>query len=764
MTDVTSTSQVQGHVVPPGMAQVLTHNAIPKLTHDLDASDVLECYALVRSAPLHGIANATIHIQKTAIGIRYRPTGAAALVHQQLHSEKRPMEITLEYGPQRFGPSLTHEAVPYIQVSEQESSFIGWENEGKVFYTTKIVTESYLSSYYMASMTGAVLNKILVQAVEYAERRRRYQPFTVYSVETGRDVRSSSSVDFAQYIWKQLANLGVEIHPILPPPIYEARLWVDSWEKVIPEPSMANEAAAFYQNLYQCLESIATNDYSAYQPTPQPTTSHQPTVVPSISPEPTEGASSLTYEPSSTSINPDFDATSTSITNPPTPSVTGYSTNGSEPEDGSDRQNFRARRLDDENFDDEDFLDDSDDTVFGSNDDDEKNDFNIADKDTDKIGPLWEIDERGITLPPHTLVPTSVVQENISSEKGVEKVKQAAAEAQQAANEAKNAAQTEGENKAADAAQAAATAAQAVADATSNVAGHAAMEGLLSGDGMTMASIVTRCFTDQQYDIASVDENGTVSIHAFLYHDGSTYYKLNLTSPYLEIAKVNRALPKAVNSSEFGSGGEFIDFVLAILVLCCVFLLFIAILQRMGYRYFESFYRCQRWFFNPSKFDYEGDTLDDDENPFNFGEDGIPLSMGGRLSQESPIALRTLATRKDETQHFSELRMPDLHQSNRVQGTPGSRSKGFVRRELEMSSLTRRRSVLSDSESQGSLSDDDSAVVPDRLMRDPDLVDMPYLKSTSKVAIPVGSSSQSNNGSSHRRNYDVEYEEKEFSF
>eukprot|EP00429_Kryptoperidinium_foliaceum_P009881 CAMPEP_0176004772 /NCGR_PEP_ID=MMETSP0120_2-20121206/1865_1 /TAXON_ID=160619 /ORGANISM="Kryptoperidinium foliaceum, Strain CCMP 1326" /LENGTH=64 /DNA_ID=CAMNT_0017337463 /DNA_START=250 /DNA_END=441 /DNA_ORIENTATION=- len=64
MSDSTTSSQEPD--VPPSMPQVLTRAVIPSLIQDLDASDVLECYALVRSAPLHGLANSTIQIQKTA--------------------------------------------------------------------------------------------------------------------------------------------------------------------------------------------------------------------------------------------------------------------------------------------------------------------------------------------------------------------------------------------------------------------------------------------------------------------------------------------------------------------------------------------------------------------------------------------------------------------------------------------------------------------------------------------------------------------------
>lgn len=746
MAESQSSTEVERATVPAGMPQVLTRTAIPALNQDLDASDVLECYALVRSAPLHGIANSTIHVQKMAVGFRYRPPGATS---QQPHIEKRPIEMTLEYGPQRVGPMLHHEAMPYIQVSDQESSFIGWENEGRVFYTTEIATETYLSSFYMASMTGAVLNKILLQAVEYAERRRRYHPFSIYSAQNGREVHSSSSVDFAQYVWKQLANLGVEIHPILPPPVYEARLWVDSWEKVIPAPAAANDAALFYQRLYQCLEAIATNDYAAYAPpTATPTLSTMPSSTPTArsTAHPTIDSRSL--------VPAENDSGSSSP-----PSNLSEANKSDEKEDVPRIRTFRKRRraegidTDDESLDDDDTWDDD-----NANEMDTGEDARADEKDG--VDPIDDVEEilpqsseptttNSPTISPAPVTPDPI-KENVEPEDKVEEAKQAAADAQQAADEAKNAAHTEGDTKAADAAQNAATAAQAAADATSNAATKAAMEGLLSGDGNTMAAIATQCLTRDKYGIASVDENGTVTVNAFLYREGTNYYKLNLTSPYIEIAKINRPLPSAATLSSLGAKGELVDFVLAFLVMTSIFLLVVVILQQMGYECFQSLFRCQRWFFNPRKYDYEGNKLDSTEGGFDSGEDGIPLSMGGRVSKISQSAVETPAARS---------------LNNNGSQTPISIGST---QELEMRNLSGRRRLartMSDHTSQGSLSGDelgeDLAVVPQRLYRDPDLVDMPHLKSTSKVAIPVGSNQQTIANTGHPD--EVEYSFDEYS-
>ena len=700
------------------MPRVLNRNTIPALTQGLDASDILECYALVRSAPLHGIANSTIHIQKTAIGFRYRPPGSQL---QKMHIDKQPVEMTLEYGPQRVGPLLRHEAMPYIQGMDQDYSFIGWENEGRIFYTTEIVTETYVSSYYMASMSGAVLNKILVQAVEYSELRRRYLPFSIFSAKKGREVRSSSSVDFAQYIWRQLANLGVEIHPILPPPIYEARLWVDSWETVVPSQTTSNEAASFYQKLYQCLEAIATNDYSAYVPPVLPTgspvaISRMPSLAPTIAS--TKRSPSRTRLPTMDAILPNEEET--------------FDTPGNRTLDDRQMEEADGKEVSLNDLDDDDVVN------IGVSDPVAKKEPNLDDDGASTLSTSQAPSVANPAVSPSPVTPAPTAAAVVPEDK-VEEAKQAVATAQQAADEAKNAAQTEGETKAADAAQSAANAAQVAVDATSDAAAKAAMDGLLSGDGATMTSIVTQCLTREKYGIASTNGNGTVSIDAFLYLEGTNYYKLKMTSPFLEIAKINRALPVAVKRSELIGGGEPVDFVLAFLVLSSVFLLVIFLLQQVGYECCHSLFRCQRWFFNPRKYDYEGNTLDTLGGSVDADEDVIPMSMGGRASKSPSLLPRTSTPKSSRTSPGPDS--PELNTTS----SGGSRGSQV---ELEMSILSSGHSSLmsSDRKPQGDLSGDDVevnlAVVPERLFRDPDLVDMPHLKSTSRVAIPVGSNQQ----------------------
>ena len=698
--------------------RVLTRNVIPSLTQGLDASDVLECYALVRSAPLHGVVNSTIRVDKMGLGFRYRPNAASPLY-------KHAMELTLEYGPQRLGPQLTHEATPYIQV-EENSAFIAWENVGKVYYTTTISTENYVSAYFMASMTGAVLDKVLTQAVDYTTKRRRYQPFSVYSVENGKEIRSSSSWDFTQYIWQHLAHLGVEVEPILAPPIYEARIWVKGYEKVIPEPAVAHAAASFYQKLYQCLEAIGTGDYKAFMPTPAPSSSSAPTLQPSV--HLVESNSAKTANTSKgTHAHKGVNRTSHSNGHPKSSrNKTSLVTNdGKKAKETSDNDDDNFKRVDDDLI------------IPYDGDEDADNEGNrtrlrilTGDEKEVAIGslsPSLMPSVSGTAIPAKAEEPTH----------DVEKAKQAAQEAQAAADEAKQAAHTEGETKAADAAQVAATAAQKAADATSNAAIQAAMDGLRSGDGSVMSSIITTCFTDPQYDIYALDKDGALATKAYLYGDGSLYYRLNLTAPYFEIVKVDRPLPRANTLGNYGNRGDFVDWSLAFFVLGCALLSLLMLLQQMGFRFYEPLYKCQRWFFNPTRYDEEEEaSLKKAEGMgFNFGEDAIPLSMGGRLTSKSPV--RQTQDSGTFTHAFhAGLQLPQL--TKNMQGAPETSHYETEDSEVNLGQIELQRvSSLVGTGTSNDLSQK-SAALPERLTRDPDLVDLPHLKSRSKVAVPVG--------------------------
>ena len=761
-----SSSTLRPKAIPSTTPRVLTTNLIPSITQDLDASDVLECYALVRSVPLHGIADSSIHIQKAVLAFRFRPkrTAFGTLIN------KDPVEITLEYGPQRAGADLDHDGIPLVQA---DAFSMSWDNVGRVYYTTKIVSEAYLSSYYMASMTGTVLEKILLKAVEYAERKRRYQPFAVFSSETNEKVlKSSSSQDFTSFIWKQLAILGVEIEPILAPPVHEARLWATALHKIVPDGTVTHDATIFYHKLYSCLTAIATNDYTEFTPTQRPTISASPTALPIETTAPTATAPTTLDSNNSTHTEPVNVG----------PLEDDLVDKDADNDDGDDR---RLRKLDqlEDNDDSIEYEDDVKDNDIKNEDDVKDNDVKNEDEgdsiieesnqgddfvqqdddeeeEHDDSAALDPIESKSTSpssaafssqspTPLHTPEPTA----HIDPDADAEEAQQAAEKAKKAAEEAKNAAQTDAENKAAEAANEAADAAQKAADATSKAAAQAAMTGILSGDGAMMSSIITNCFTNPQYGIASLEEDGNLTTQAYLYRDGSLYWHLELAPPYFTVDKVDRPLPRVADLSSDGEGGNMVDWTIAFIVLGMLLLGIVVILQQMGYKLFYRMYLLQRWFFNPSKYDYEGDLHDfgDETISFHFSDNGVPISLGGRRTTSSDTSRDGLLNGREELDADR-----DHSTSSSSDGVDDERMG-----DVELSQIPTHRSLSSSSKMRptsppysnlSSPTFDDDSTYSKRIRKNPDLVDLPNLTSKSKVATPVGvrSPKEGENGLSHK--------------
>jgi hypothetical protein len=95
--------------------------------------------------------------------------------------------------------------------------FATWSNDGRVYYSTQI-SDEWSDAYYMTSITGVVVEKIIQRAAEYNNKRPRYQPFEVISKPSGKLLlKSSSADDFVWEMFHDLADLYVEIDPLLVP-------------------------------------------------------------------------------------------------------------------------------------------------------------------------------------------------------------------------------------------------------------------------------------------------------------------------------------------------------------------------------------------------------------------------------------------------------------------------------------------------------------------------------------------------------------------
>jgi hypothetical protein len=118
--------------------KILTRTTdLPSLSA-LDAGDIVECYALTRMAKLEnsmGASSSSLIVRKSAIAFRYKPKSSSPDVH-----DKEPFELTLEYGPQRTGPTQSFEAMPSVNghyrglaYEDGDGMYVSWENHGTYF-------------------------------------------------------------------------------------------------------------------------------------------------------------------------------------------------------------------------------------------------------------------------------------------------------------------------------------------------------------------------------------------------------------------------------------------------------------------------------------------------------------------------------------------------------------------------------------------------------------------------------------------------------
>ena len=285
------------------------------------------------------IPTGPVLVRKSALAFRYRSRVALAShghhfsTGEQLDNlspgdqleKQKYFELTLEYGPQRTGVAKTSESMPRVHVdiehvlgekSETATSdndnidnnigkYVSWHNEGSVYHTTQISSE-WTDAYYMASITGVVLEKIIQRAVEYTYKQPRYQPFEVISMPSQKQIiRSSGSEDFVYEMFHELADLYVDIDPLVLPPRGRVQFYVSDppleegtgekddsgsvTKKKRLNPNVqkingaleASRAAIFYENFFNCANSIRTGDYSMFN-TPSP--SSMPSVMASMKP------------------------------------------------------------------------------------------------------------------------------------------------------------------------------------------------------------------------------------------------------------------------------------------------------------------------------------------------------------------------------------------------------------------------------------------------------------------------------------------------
>lgn len=310
----------------------------------LDARDIVECYVVTRMAQLEdvashagsninvegvhrmlgesksfaftsareestlssSVADATsipsrpIMIRKSALAFRHRPHVASASSTDPASSTSpgdenehlKYFELTLEYGPLRSGVVNAAESMPALHMGVDSNitrKYVTWDNKSRLYHSTRISNE-WTEAYYMAQISGVVLEKIIQRAVEYVHSHPRYQPLEVVSIPSSDLILKSCGAD--DFVWSMvrvLAEFYVDIDPLLLPPRHRIQFFVadtedndyggvgqsDSWKNTVSDEKLTanveevkgsiegDRVAAFYENFFSCVSAIKTGNYSS---------------------------------------------------------------------------------------------------------------------------------------------------------------------------------------------------------------------------------------------------------------------------------------------------------------------------------------------------------------------------------------------------------------------------------------------------------------------------------------------------------------------
>lgn len=765
------------------------------------------------SSSSSSIPTGPVLIRKAALAFRYRPkvasvshvapgsqTTSLSSTANNDHSDtitldqQKYFELTLEYGPQRAGATKTSESMPMVNVdmevmanynnengNESGVKYVSWDNQGSIYYSTHISNE-WSGAYYMAPITGVVLEKILEKAVEYPTKRPRYQPFEVVSIPSNNVIlKSSGSDDFVWDMLKDLADLYVDIDPILVPPRGKVQFYVadpivvdadnedgvseggtrsaevEARQRRRPNPNVkrvvgaleSSKAAVFYENFFNCANAKKTGDYSLFE---EPLVSLAPSPVPVLN-EKDAGISNSTLVVSK-----------------------------AEKEDKGSNGDESLRRLDG----------DSNSTIASSSQSevnvDVAADVKGEDNSTDSsvpaeseegtavteivevigdvaetavvVGAAAEGDKNNSTAPAlihdddDDFATIETEEANADSEDDGDVAKAAEKAAIEAAQKAETAAAVAATNSSspedsAKAASEAAIAAKKAADASHASRAKAAAEGIISGDGAMMTSILSSCFSDPKYGIRKVYEEQSTTTYAYVYLDGNVFIRLNLTAPYWGPSAVLQTVPPP--HAHVDGQGDVVDWAIFLLLIGGTVFGFVVLVHQLGVSIDD---RLEfRHVFHPleDSASIEMERLEKGGGvPHSIGIDAIPVSLGGQLSHyngahgEGPPPtykdrLSDSSIDDDENNGLLDIELANRENNNVTVARPLHRRASDGTRRVAGRGLQRRASDgvsrVTSPEAAGSPINDLPLSL--RLKEEaPDLVERPTLKSKSKVAVP----------------------------
>jgi len=478
------------------------------------------------------IPSGPILVRKSALAFRYRSRVALASHGHHFSDEhlenlspgdqleqQKYFELTLEYGPERTGVSKTSESIPIVHVDTEHQTiddnndngkYVSWHNEGSIYYSTKI-SHDFTDAYYMASITGVVLEKIIQRAIQYTYKHPRYQPFEVISIPSQKQIlKSSGSEDFVWHMFHELSDLFVDIDPLVLPPRARVQFYVSDLEEdekddnqstnrrtnpnvqKVEGTSEASQAALFYEKFLNCANAIRTRDYSMYMP------------------------------PSSSIDDMAMNKTTTTIR-------------------GKDRLTQNRRRLSVDNNTLEDQAELINNTITDGLDTKNAN------------SSVGESNATSVSNSTLTNITTPEIEDDPAevAEKAAGEAVKAADIAVEAVLAAENTTTVTANSSSVvsivqNATIEASKAAQKAHDLSVAARSKASAEALISGDGDAVTSVLSTCFSDAKYGILE-EEGGEdmmdSTVLAYIYIDGHMFFKLNLAAPYFGLLESTISIP-----------------------------------------------------------------------------------------------------------------------------------------------------------------------------------------------------------------------------
>ena len=329
-------------------------------------------------------------------------------------------------------------------------------------------------------------------------------------------LKSSNDVDFVRAMWRHLAEVGVDLQPLIVPTHYQLRLLATDIQRLPTTQDYyslyddhhennnnnentvsgertsdggaggtgINRMALFTSQLYQCLEAMAAGNYSHARYPQAAAATTTTTLVPTMVPT----TSTPTVVPAAR------------LANATTPTTTPLGNGGIRSlrrRRGQDSNLLQQQQQEEEEYDalSSATVDDNHTTTFMIS----TNDTDLGDTTNQTLGPT-------ASAAPTAAPTASIADTTPATTTAADAVNQVTHEAAQAAQEAQTAAQAaqdSGNPQAAQAAQAAATAAQKAAQSTASQAAAMLQTSLLSGDGTAMVQAVAVCFQSQTYGLAA---------------------------------------------------------------------------------------------------------------------------------------------------------------------------------------------------------------------------------------------------------------------